>query len=249
MNEAAYLGAAHPEPVRCLGQQLEPYSLVHDMLLRQNRNFFILPTAEFDKLNPTADQIIAQLFIGAYICRHAYPEVKAALARPDLKKIATKWRRQQAKVDEAAEVRLFRKYCLAAQYCPEFEAIKRRGRRRYEPRSPWLLILFRTLVEHLHFSRAEAFNCPLAEAQMLYLSHWESEGTIRILTDEEARVRAEKRRREAEQNDNDVHKAAAALGLKVIRYTDVKICEEQPAEEPVDQDVEAAREALLGGRE
>lgn len=205
MNEAAYLRAAFPDAVRVLGQDLEDYSLCHEMLLRQQRNVFVLPREELDQADPDGERILTHLFLATYVCCHSYPEVRKALRRPDLKAIGQKWRARAKDegVNEAAEVRRFKCYVLKGQYCPPFDPIPQRGRKRFSPGAPWLLLLLKTLVGPLNFSRIDALNLPYPEAQFLYLSYWESQGTVRLLTNEDERK---------------VHKAAAAEGMQVLRF-------------------------------
>lgn len=205
MNEAAYLRAAHPDAVRILGQDLEDYSLSHEMLLRQQRNSFVLPREELDQVDPSGEKILRHLFLGTFVCCHTYPEVRKALRRPDLKKVGTEWRARAKDegVNEVKEVQRFKRYVVAGQYCPPFEPGPQKGRRRFSPGAPWLLLLFKTLVGPLHFSRIDALNLSYAEAQFLYLSYWEGQGTVRLLTDED---------------EKKVHRAAKAEGLVVMKW-------------------------------
>jgi hypothetical protein len=209
-TESAFLDAAFPAPVRLLGQDLEPYSLIHEMLLRQHGNVFLEPSSG----DWGSERIISHLFMGAFICCHRYPELLTMLRRPDLPEISREWREEfkskskKKHFEEVVErVRLFRRYVNEGQACPEFSPIKRRGARPNRGGSPWLLRLFKTLTGHLNFSPTEAYNCPYGYAQWLYLGHWEGEGTVRIVTIEE------------KQKEKLVHLEAAKLGLKVLRFS------------------------------
>jgi hypothetical protein len=174
--EAAYLEAALPDPFRILGQDLEPYSLGHEMLLRRHGNSFVSGA----KHDPGS--VLQNLFMGVFVCSQRFEAACLSIRDPALPAQYRAWRRKLGKFDELEKIIAFQDYILAGSSLPEFKPIKRRGRPLPQG-SPYLLCLLRTLLGPLHQSWSDAHNFPYGQARWLHASYLEREGNL-YLTEE-----------------------------------------------------------------
>lgn len=201
--EAAFLEAALPEPVTLLRQQLQPYSLGHEMLLQRIGNAFLTRQAM-----PTVDD----LYWGVYICCHTYDEAVAALRQTEeeFKALMAAWQKKVGAISEVELLELmieFQRYINDGSQCPKFREISRPGQgARRRPGAPAAVALLNCLTGDLHWSRHEALNAPLGLARWHYCAWWERRGNIAITAKDEA---AEIQR---------VREEAAKLGWRPMKF-------------------------------
>jgi hypothetical protein len=196
--EAAFLEAAAPTPVVLLHQQLEPYSLGHEIMLQRFRSPFVLdPEREEGLPDPRIPQV-QDLFLAVAICCQHFDEVRAFFTSNQIDSQISKWAKQCGQFDPAPIMVELQEYIVKGSDIPPFRLIKNRQRSR-RGGAPWIAIIFYTLTRWLHFSRTEALNCPYGLAQWLYCIHWERDGGLQLVTQEdedtEAAINAEFKKR------------------------------------------------------
>jgi hypothetical protein len=215
--ETQFLTALCPEPIRLLGQKLEPYSVGHECLLRQHDNSFVT-----GKDNGEI-RLCADLFMGVFFCCQRWDEIRAALRRDDLGKIILKWQRKfgvgakrqapgarrwlprSAPFDLYSTAITFAEYIHAAKVLPEWRPTKRYGQK-VTPGSPRVAMLLNHLLCHQHCSLAEALDMPWGLANWLWISWGEGEGSVRVKSQDEM------------DEETAVLAMMKELGLKPMRF-------------------------------
>lgn len=170
-----YLKAALPDRWIILGQQLEPFSLGHVMILARLGNSFV--TGE----PPQAADLIQAVFI----CCHRYEEALTELQRADLPELLRKWGEAIGDFDVPTKIEEFKGYIAAGSTWPELNdppEDKKQGR---EPGSPFLQRVKLTLLSKLNHSLSEALNKPYGEAIHDYFAFAEMQGSAEITTAKE----------------------------------------------------------------
>jgi len=197
--DTAYLDSAMPEPVVLLHQNLKPYSLGHDMLLRRHRSPFV-----------TLERMpeIEDLYMAVYLCACDFEEAQRELSLPgnvfaqrmaDWQAIVVRENKGPLRESQVLELVLdFQKYVRDGSQSPKFNPIGN-GNPRRKPGAPLLALMLRTLTREYHFTKSEALNLPFGWAMWLYLTHSEQEQRVRLVTqqdeDSDALIRAEMKKR------------------------------------------------------
>jgi len=193
-----------PDPVICLGQKLEPYSLAHEMALRRHGSRF-LDAGE----NPGGGGWATELYLAVYLCCHRWPELQDELARPDFTQRIADWRKQFGETEAdpiADEFSRFMAYLKAGHECPDYEVMPILGRSLVTPGAPMPVVLLQALCGELHLSMDEAMNLPLPAAHWMYLGRLERNGRIRISSNLSASLHSA------------LAKKAAEFGMVLQRY-------------------------------
>jgi len=178
--EAAFLSAALPEPVILLKQQLEPYSVGHQMLLARHGNRFVVGDIEQDPPS------LEDLYMGVFVCCQTYEAASAALLSPNFDTTVANWVRQCGAFDRITLSVEFQRYIRDGSAYPGFRALQRKGQAPARtPGAPWLAILLCFLMNQLHMSLTAALNCPYGLANWLYCTHQENEGRLRIASEDD----------------------------------------------------------------
>ena len=170
MSSAAnYCKAARPEPPRCIGLQLRPYSLGHHITLRAYDSTFL----------NGQPPVYSDLVLGVFICSQpwrGWQEWKDSWKFPVFLKIWG-WLNRRFHVEHESEK--FAAYLSAGQECPEVNvpANARSLEAAWESR----LRLF--LIRELRLSHEEAMDYPLALAWQDYCAWGEEAGRITLLSD------------------------------------------------------------------
>jgi len=190
--DLAYLEAAMPDPVVLLHQDLRPYSLGHEMLLRRHGSPFVTHARAPE---------LADVYTGVFICYHLFEVANAELAKMavnsrefDANLVA--WQELVVKanggpVSDAQELELvseFHRYVSEGSKAPRFRPIYSGGLRT-KPGAPFLALILRTLTSVYHFTQSEALNTPYGWAQWLYLVQAEQDRRARIVTPDDDDVR------------------------------------------------------------
>jgi hypothetical protein len=180
--EAAFLEAALPEPLTLLHQQLLPYSVGHEIILRRLKSPFIFGQTY------SKEALAGKLFSAVHVCCHTYDECVTTLRNPHLEENFARWRNLCGRFDPAPVTAAFVNYLAAGRSCPEY--VRKSIGQSFRPGAPFILCLLQVLQGELGFSRSEALACPFGLAQWHYCAFWESQGRIRIHDLRSIRARA-----------------------------------------------------------
>lgn len=175
--EAAFLRAALPEPVIILHQELRPYSIGHELLLKRHDNGFVC------KGIPAQ---IEDLFLGACICHQDYDSAQAWIRSEKFNRDIHDLVKLCGQFDPQPVMAAFAKYIREGSAFCDYEPIKSRRDHRApvsRPGAPWEAIVLTFLTGTLGWSRTEALNAPYGLAQWLYCTHLERTGKIQIDSD------------------------------------------------------------------
>lgn len=173
---ASYLKAAIPEPHRILGQRLKPFSLGHYMILSRFESPFTAD--EPAEVNITRDDLVFAVFV----CCHDYDEFFAAINHPKCAKSIAIWGTEVGMFDLADKVAAFWKYFIEGTRSPKFWEEENNA-------SPsgthWSHAILVTLTSRVGYSQQAALNEPFCKVLADYLRYCETEGAVRLMTDEE----------------------------------------------------------------
>lgn len=184
--ETAWLNASLPERFTVLGQQLEPFSIGHIMMLRRLGNVFA-------REEGGGRVTLGDLTQAVFICCHTFDEGWAAFHQANLGELLTKWGEKTDQFDFKEAVQWFREYLDHGYVLPEIkDASDKEGEKRM-PGAPFLQRILLTLQSKLNYTRSEALNMPYAQALLDYFAYWEMEHAIKILNEQEIRERDEER--------------------------------------------------------
>lgn len=171
MNSTALLlKAAADKPPRCLGLQLRPYSLGHDIILSALDNSFL-----------KAERDLNDLFIGVFICAHCWDEWKTVRRAWWLPLFLKLWGWHLRKRDFRKDCEIFESYLQSGYYCPDINVPV--GQRRSGTAMPWQQRLKIFLMIKLHMTESEALNRPLALSNMDWATAGELDGTLELFSD------------------------------------------------------------------
>lgn len=183
--ERDYLAAALPEPFTILGQRLTPFSLGHLLLLRRFGNAFVVPGGA-----PTIDDLAFAVFV----CAQTYEEAAESIAAPDIHKRVDAWGRNLEPFDLAEKLAAFDRYLCAGSRGPD---VNEDGQTHRQPGAPFIHRVRMVLQGRLNYSFSDAMNCPWGLALWDYFGFWETEGAVRLFSQEDAeRIAAAKEMRE-----------------------------------------------------
>ncbi len=168
-NPAAnFFRAARPEPPRCIGLQLRPYSLGHHIALHAYDSSFTVGKPRFE-----------DLVLGVFICSQTWAGWEAWRNSWKLPIVFKIWGWFAGKFDVRAEGERFTDYIAQASEVPEV-AVPAKGR---TLSAPWESRLTLFLIETLHLTHEQAMDFPLALAWQHYVAHGEREGNITLLSE------------------------------------------------------------------
>lgn len=169
MHEAALAQAALPAPVRCLGKQLLPYSLGHELWLARENCSVLRGSIEG---LPTA----------VLICSSRWSELSVLHSQRWLGLDMRLWKLRTRRMDVAAELKKFIQYRNDGLLeFPVSEIIDTERTASRMPGAPFILRLQQWLMnDPCRLSEADAWDYPAGLAKMRWATHWESEGGFKI---------------------------------------------------------------------
>ncbi len=168
-NPAAnFFRAARPEPPRCIGLQLRPYSLGHHIALHAYDSSFTQGRPRFE-----------DLVLGVFICSQTWAGWEAWRSSWKLPIMFKIWGWFAGKFDVRAEGERFSAYITQSSETPEV-AIPAKGR---ALSAPWESRLTLFLIKHLRLTYEQAMDFPIALAWQHYTAHGELDGSITLLSD------------------------------------------------------------------
>ncbi len=168
-SSAHYCKAERPEPPRCIGLKLRPYSLGHHVSLR----------AYDSTLLSGEPPLYTDLVLAVFICSQTWAgwqEWKQSWKFPVFLKIWG-WRNRAFNVE--AEAKVFMDYIAAGEACPEANVPA--NARSLE--AAWESRLKMFLIRELRMSHEEAMDYPLALAWQDYTAFGEESGRLKLLSD------------------------------------------------------------------
>lgn len=198
MHEIAFADVSCPERHVVLKLPLRDFCIGHRLLLLRQRNPLLwMPEADFNLL-PFANQVF-YLLEAVYVCGQSYAhriklEKGAGIIDRFLNWLKVKaWhrRRKREETDWALELANFRNYLNSSRLITDFK-----GQREGFPflptvaapdakgralGAPYDTSLVQFLIRELRLSAEQAFEYPLALAEVHYLTWLEREGGLRIL--------------------------------------------------------------------
>ncbi len=190
INQAArLLRAAAPQPPRCLGLQLRPYSLGHDIILHALDNAFTQGRRD-----------INDLLIGVFICSQSYRDWERASKSIWLPVFLKVWGWFIRKRDFRVESEIFEQYLLAGNDCPDVNQNVSAEQR--ELAMPWQERLKVMLMVKLHLTEQEALDRPLALSNMDWCCLGELDGTINLFNNRDEAFLDFHKKRMAEDQRN-----------------------------------------------
>lgn len=173
---ASYFKAAIPEPHRILGQRLKPFSLGHYLILSRFESPFVA--------DEPADKEISRddLIFAVFACCHEYEEFFQSLNSPNLVQHLRAWGRAIGIFELAPKVQAFWQYYIEGTRAPKF----------WQEQTPsstigahWSNTMLVTLISKVGYSQQDALNMPFTKTIADYLRYCESEGAVRLMTEEE----------------------------------------------------------------
>jgi hypothetical protein len=196
--------AAIPEPFVILGLKMKPFSLGHYITLRRHESAFVADTAgvatredlifaclvcsmEFDEFTDWLEggKVVAMDRLSAVVSfcvgKLSALEMAAAFRLTKAEYEVMRWGRKIGLFDLQEKVALFKRYQDEHSQSPKYWIEKEGG----ENGSHWSHDMFVTLTGQLGFTRNQALNMSLREAQLHFFKHAETAGVVRLMTDSE----------------------------------------------------------------
>lgn len=180
---AAFFKAAadSTSPLTCLGLPLRPYSLWHQIVLREAKNPAI------DKGIPTYEDLIH----GVFTCCQTMEDYNESAANPKTMRTVKKWGKKIArwvkkgKIDLAREAVNFRDYVIHGNEEPDLNRdIRKQGR---SPASSWEARLKICLMrEFPQLTESQVLNRSLRQCSLELASIADMEGTAEAFSEEDA---------------------------------------------------------------
>ena len=201
-HETIFVDSALQARVRILGLTLRPFSIGHQVLLIRQRN----PLVWFDEREPSLFSPEAQRDAIQNAVLVCYRSWKENLLR---ERWIGLWRWRVRNMDHEEATRAFMEYHRAGSQClpaPSDAVVKGLygdddgpGREYGSPFNARLLLFVMSLPpDEIRMFGESAYDFPLGLAQVLYLSHLESEGKARVENEREAMEEAENQRLKSE---------------------------------------------------
>ena len=187
MNATArLLRAANPEPPRCLGLRLRPYSLGHDIILTALDNALLQGKRD-----------INDLLIAVFICAQPHEAWSKWCGSFWLPVFLRVWGLFLRRCNWIESFAIFEDYLQQGRSCPEVNVPVRDQRN--SPATPWQQRLKLFLVMKMGLTEADALARPLALSHEDWCAAGEMEGVLNLLNDHDrafldfhaARCRAE----------------------------------------------------------
>lgn len=187
-----YAQAVQPNSHTVLGVRLRPYCIGHALILERHQSPLVLNPVPWDRVAK------ADILFAVFVCSHSY---EAALKHQTsfygcllMRWIAWRCRKMPLTVliDKCAR---FVDYLREHSKSPELWDKGSKGR---DGGAPWLAQLRVTLLRRLHYSDTAAMNLPLCQAQLECCVHWELEGLVELI-DENDPLLLEHKKLKAEQ--------------------------------------------------
>lgn len=173
---AAYFKAAIPEPHRILGQRLKPFSLGHWIILARFNSPFV---------GDNQDAQIARddLVFAVLVCTMSYDEFFKFIERDDWEELVTTWGQNCGVFDLHAKSLAFQSYIVEGTKWPEFwQEDTGHGR---SSGTHWSQTVLLTLTSKLHYTQDQALNMPFTKSISDFLHYLETQGAVRLMTDDE----------------------------------------------------------------
>ena len=164
-----YFKAAHPNPPRCIGLQLRPYSLGHHVALRASDSSFLKGDGE----------VYRDLILGVFICSQTWAEWHAWRRSWKLPVFLKIWGWCYRKFDIKSEYERFVEYLKEGEAVPEL-SVPMKGRTLV---SSWENRIKLFLVREMGLKVDEAMDYPLALAWEEYCAFGEREGFLTLTSD------------------------------------------------------------------
>lgn len=166
-----YAAAAIPEPYRILGLRLRPFSLGHYLHLQRFGCAFIDPAAKPNRNDLT---------FGVLICSMRFAEFLDFVEQKDFLRQIKKWGRRIGWFDFSEKARLFASYLQASLKEPDYIEINPGN-----DGGDWVQNLQTTLITRCGYSAQTVLDEPLSKCLADYYKLAESEGLVRLLTEED----------------------------------------------------------------
>ena len=166
---ANFYRAARPEPPRCIGLQLKPYSLGHHITLMSYDSSFARG------MSPHFDDLI----LSVLVCSMSWSEWNEWRRSWKLPIFLKVWGWLMGKFDLRSAAKTFSEYISEGCACPEV-AVPASGKSLC---AAWESRLKLFLVKELRLTHEQAMDYPLSLAWHEYSAHGELEGTLTLLSD------------------------------------------------------------------
>lgn len=171
-----FLLAQSPEPVRCLGLTLKPYSLGHSLLLQRHGNGFLVGDGDY-----------GDLISGVLICSQSWEEFQSAWLQinkyPKLSfwgMFLRVWGFLARRYDVIAEAEKFKQYVKAGSYWPDVNP-PTAGKKMV---CPWENRLKLSLMKEMKLTESEVLNRPLAQSHIDFCTIGEMNGVLEMFSEE-----------------------------------------------------------------
>lgn len=170
MHEAALAQAALPHPVYVLGLKMRPYSIGHELWLIRRGN--LLLSGGFTKRD---------VYDAAIACSESWGGIQKLSCDKLLFLKTTLWRWKTRKADFSLEAKAFLEYRAAGSMFFEVDDSLSSGfEYGRQPGAPFILRLASLLVTKHSETWSTVFDFPLGLAQMIYQSHLENDGAMKV---------------------------------------------------------------------
>lgn len=176
----SYFLAAVPEPVRVLGLELKPFSIGHYITLKRFGSGFV----DEKQRDGTAEEII----FAAVVCHFTYEAFYEFIRQKDFLKQLRALGNRVGVFDRKEKAELLKDYISAASKMPGFSFEDENSS---NTGAHWAHSVLAGAVSHCGYSQTEALNAPLQKVLWDFLKHAESNGVIKLFTEEEAKQVAE----------------------------------------------------------
>lgn len=170
MHEAALAQAALPQPTYVLGLRMRPYSIGHELWLIRRGN--ILLSGGFTKRD---------VYDAALACSETWEGIKKLSEDKLLLLKCVLWRWKTRNVNFEEHAKAFIQYRALGSICFEVDSSLSKGfEYGRQPGAPFLLRLASLLVTKHQETWLTVFDFPLGLAQMIYQTHLENDGAMKV---------------------------------------------------------------------
>lgn len=183
---ARYARAARPEPTRCLGLLLHPYSLGHALTLQASDNSFL-------RREPSYEDLIH----GVFVCSQSWESYTEKERSPFLGLFLKFWGWKMRKANVARDAVIFQRYIEEGNYFPEVNS-PAKGRSMV---CPWIARLKVELMKELRLGESDILNRPLALSNIEFCALGETAGTINMFSERDEAFLEFHKRRVAEEKE------------------------------------------------
>jgi hypothetical protein len=167
--DAAWELAVAPRPHRVLKLRLLPMTLGHGFLLEEH------DAAYLEGGIPAWDDLLTSVLI----CSQPHAKARRSLGKWSTRQFAKIWKLFNLRIDPVSEVLAFLKYLEESFAAPEISP-PRQGKSR-ELNAPMLWRLLVMLMVDFHMSKEEALNMTVVEAQCLWATEGDRQGTLELV--------------------------------------------------------------------